>query len=156
MAVVMTTPMSEIDKIIAQQIKFVDDETIKVLSYLGELCVTEARDRSQSESWYDQTGNLRSSIGYIITQNGDIVSMSSFGSISGGAEGSSVGQNYSKTIASKFNNGFSLIIVAGMEYAALVEAMDNKVVLASAELLARRELNGFIAKLNNKLSRQVK
>ena len=49
-----------------------------------------------------------------------------------------------------------MIIVAGMEYAAVVEAMENKVVLASAELLALKELNGFITKLNNKLSRKIK
>ncbi len=156
MAVVMTTPMSEIDKIINQQLELVDQETINVLAYLGEMCVTEARDRTQKESWYDHTGNLRSSIGYIITQNGRIVGMSSFASINGGGEGSSTGQTYSKNIASKFNNGFSLIIVAGMEYAALVEAMENKVVLASAELLALKELDGFISKLNNKLSRKIK
>ena len=156
MAVVMTTPMSEIDKIINQQLELVDQETINVLSYLGEMCVTEARDRTQEVSWYDHTGNLRSSIGYIVTQNGRIVGMSSFASINGGGEGSSTGQTYSKNIASKFNNGFSLIIVAGMEYAALVEAMENKVVLASAELLARKELDGFISKLNNKLRRKIK
>ena len=156
MAVVMTTPMSEIDKIINQQLELVDQETIDMLFYLGEMCVNEAKDRTQQESWYDHTMNLRSSIGYIITQNGHIACMSSFSSINGGEKGSSTGQTYAKNIASKFNNGFSLIIVAGMEYAALVEAMENKVVLASAELLARKELDGFISKLNNKLTRKIK
>jgi len=156
MAIKMTTPMSDVDAVINRQIQLIDEETCNALSYLGEMCVTEARDRTQGESWYDHTGNLRSSIGYIITHNGNIVMTSSFASFNGGAEGSSKGQSYANQLASGFSRGFSLIIVAGMEYAALVEAMDNKVVLASAELLARKELGSFISKLNNKLSRNIK
>ena len=40
--------------------------TIRALSELGEECVNRVRDRSGDESWYDHTGNLRSSVGYIV------------------------------------------------------------------------------------------
>ena len=41
--------------------------TIRALSELGEQCVTKIRDRAGDKSWYDHTGNLRSSVGVQIT-----------------------------------------------------------------------------------------
>lgn len=60
--------------------------TVRALSYLGELCVIEARNRPQEISWYDRSGNLRSSIGYAIIHNGKILEYSDFTQVRQGNE----------------------------------------------------------------------
>ena len=117
--------------------------TIRALSELGEQCVTKIRDRAGDKSWYDHTGNLRSSVGYIVLYDGKEAQRGGFMPTSApegnGSKGKQEGQNYleetSKTVAE--SSDFSLVVVAGMNYAGVVEAMDNKDVLASAELWAR-------------------
>jgi hypothetical protein len=151
MGMTMTTPMSEVDALTAACMKEATRLWIRALSFLGEKCVIEARDRSQEESWFDQTGNLRSSVGYVIVADGKIVSVAGFKKVKGGSEGFLTGQSLAKKLAENYPIGYALIVVAGMNYAAKVEAMDNKVVLASAELYARREL----PKLQRQLRTQV-
>jgi len=58
MAIRMTTSLSEINAIFDTGTKQIDSVTIQALANLGNECVTEARDRSQEESWFNQTGNL--------------------------------------------------------------------------------------------------
>ncbi len=153
MAMKMTTSMREVDASIADFVKEVERLTIRALSFLGEKCVIEARDRTQEASWFDQTGNLRSSIGYVIVVNGKIVSMSEFNQVKEGSEGVLTGESLAKRLARDFKTGYALIVVAGMNYAAKVEAMDNKVVLASAELYARRELPRMQQQLRTQVAR---
>lgn len=134
--------------------KKVLEDTIKVLQILGEMCVNEARNNG---AYKDQTGNLRSSIGYVIVANGKIVSSnfkkSGSGSIDvlytnlktkkvkskkirGGEDGISLGQSLAEALARKYSVGYALIVVAGMEYAAYVEA-NGLNVLTTAEMLAK-------------------
>ena len=123
----------------------VEEEIIRAFSYLGEQCVARIRDRSAKESWYDQTGNLRSSVGYAVYQNGDIAVESSFNQVKDGAKGVSEGKKAIIELATKYaNNQFTLVILAGMEYAEYVEAMENKDVLASTELWARGEADHYL------------
>ncbi|MDD3404972.1 MAG: hypothetical protein PHH23_01720 [Paludibacteraceae bacterium] len=130
----------------------VNNRIVNSLAYLGEMCVKEARDRSMEESWIDRTGNLRSSVGYLITYNGNVVSASSFQSVKGGSEGSATGRKLADELACKHSDGFALVVVAGMSYAVLVEAMENKCVLASAELLAKKELPIMMQMLQQQLN----
>lgn len=147
----MITTMQQIDAYLVAESKRIEMLTIRALSFLGEKCIREARNRSGKESWFDQTGNLRSSVGYVVVSNGRVVQSSSFETIKQGAEGAKEGKNLASDLALHFNKGFVLIVVAGMHYAEYVEAMDNKAVLTSAELLAMRELPIIM----NKLSKQV-
>ena len=148
----MTTPMSEINAAIQAEAKRVEKLTIRTLSYLGEQCVIEAKDRPQESSWFDQSGNLRSSIGYVIVHNGKIIKYSEFNQVKQGSEGIKEGKELAKELAKQYASGYALIVVAGMNYAELVEAMDNKNVLASAELLARSELPNMMAKLKTQIA----
>lgn len=66
----------------------------------------------------DQTGNLRSSIGYIIYHNGSLV-RSNF---SGTTEGTAKGQDYAKSLLEIDSEGYVCVFVAGMEYAMYVES----------------------------------
>ena len=149
----MTTPMDEINAAIQAEAMRVEKLTIRALSYLGEQCVIEAKDRPQESSWFDQSGNLRSSIGYVVVHNGKIIKCSTFNQVKNGSDGKKEGKALAEELASTYSYGYALIVVAGMNYAELVEAMDNKVVLASAELLARRELPNMMSKLKNQIAK---
>ena len=61
-----------------------------------------------------------------------------------GAQGVAEGQALLKRLQSKFPWGVVLIVCAGMEYAAYVENVRGKNVLASAELEAERLLNKLL------------
>lgn len=147
--------MSEIDTYMNAYADVVHRLMIRMLSILGEKCVIEARDRSPEASWNDQTGNLRSSIGYVVVCNGKIVQTSAFDQVKNGTKGPQEGKNLAESLAAKFTKGYALIVVAGMNYAEYVEAMDNKVVLTSAELLANRELPVMMQKLKRQIAAYV-
>ena len=48
----MTTPISVIDRALAQAMQEAKRKVVRMLAFLGEKCIIEARDRSQEESWY--------------------------------------------------------------------------------------------------------
>ena len=104
------------------------------------------RDRSGEESWYDQTGNLRSSVGYAIYSYGRKQVESAFNSILGGADGSQKGKKMVADLASKYSDTYALVVVAAMEYAEYVEAIKSKDVLASTEIYAKSEVNKYLEK----------
>lgn len=153
MGIRMTTSISEVQDAIQIAAERVEMLTIRALAYLGERCVIEARDRSPEESWFDQTGNLRSSVGYVIAHNGKIVQYSGFQQVKNGSEGSKTGKEFATELIKKYSIGYALIVVAGMNYAEYVEAMDNKVVLASAELFAHKELPSMMQKLKTQIAK---
>lgn len=144
--------MSEINAAIQAEIERANMLTIRALSLLGEMCVIEAKDRPQESSWYDQSGNLRSSIGYVIVRDGKIVAYSEFTQVKQGSDGVKEGKELAKELAKKYTSGYALIVVAGMNYAELVEAMESKNVLASAELFARQEIPKMMAKLKTQIA----
>lgn len=131
----------------------IQKQTIRALAKLGEQCVSLARDRTPELSWIDRTGNLRSSIGYIITHNGNIVQYSDFQQVKQGSEGVKTGRNFAEEIAKQFSSEYVLVVVAGMNYAEYVEAMDNKDVLATPELFAKKELPKMIKKLKSQIAK---
>ena len=127
--------------------------TIRALSELGEQCVTKIRDRAGDKSWYDQTGNLRSSVGYVIAHNKNIIQYSTFNQVKQGSEGVKTGKDLAKELAKRYSNNYVLIVVAGMNYAEFVEAMDNKDVLASTELWAREQVPLMLEKLKRQIAK---
>lgn len=132
MGIVQKTPMSEIDKYIEEQIKNITDAIIYNLQYVGERCLNTAR---QTNSYKDQTGNLRSSLGYVIAIDGKIVHNSTFEIVKDGGEGKKSGIQFAKEIVRQFPEGIVLVVVAGMHYAQFVSATGRDVI-DSAELLA--------------------
>lgn len=151
MGIRMTTKLDEIHKVLMKEANRVERLTIRALSYLGEQCVSRVRDREGNKSWYDQSGNLRSSVGYVIAYNGNIIQYSDFNQIKQGSEGVSVGKNLAKELVKRYPNDYVLVIVAGMNYAEYVERKDNKDVLASTELWAIDQ----VPKMLEKLKRQI-
>lgn len=151
MGVRMTTPMSEVQSELMAGLRQAERQIVRTLSYLGTLCVNRVRDRSGEESWFDDTGNLRSSIGFVIARDGHIVGESGFGQVRQGSEGSMEGRKLAEELARQSSSGYMLVIVAGMHYASYVEARDNKDVLASTELWARDRAPGMMEQLRRQV-----
>lgn len=124
--------------------RILQEEIIRALSYLGEQCIIRIRDRSGKESWFDQTGNLRSSIGYAVFEQGRKIIESAFNVVMNGSQGTAAGKKLIDDLASKYSETYALVVVAGMEYADYVEAMENKDVLASTELWAKQEVQRYL------------
>ena len=104
------------------------------LSYVGEQCIRDAR---LTGSYTDRTGNLRSSIGYVIVDRGQVVQESAFPTVKQGSEGAKGGKAYAHELAQQFSSGIALIVVAGMSYASYVQRRGYNVT-ASAELIAEQ------------------
>ena len=150
--------MTEIRRELEAQIQTNIYRIIASLQYVGETIVNEIRTSHISE-WTDRTGNLRSSIGYIVALNGEPINMSAFEVVDGPdrgeatENGSQIGRDYAQSLITQFPKGIVLIVVAGMEYAAYVEAMENKTVLAQGEIEAKTLVNDMIQQLNQKFSK---
>lgn len=122
---------------------------VKQLSYIGEECIKIARENG---SYNDITGNLRSSIGYMVLVDGKPTiygeSKQYKGKSGDGSAGPPAAEALLKKLQAKFPWGVVLIVCAGMNYAAYVEAIHHKDVLTSAELkaeqLAKQLLKGLI------------
>ena len=153
MGIRMTTKLSEVHDMLMRETERVERLTIRALSKLGEQCVTKIRDRAGDKSWYDQTGNLRSSVGYVIAHNKNIIQYSTFNQVTQGSEGVKTGKDLAKELAKRYSNNYVLIVVAGMNYAEFVEAMDNKDVLASTELWAREQVPLMLEKLKRQIAK---
>ena len=130
----------------------VDNTVVQTLCEVGEYVVGQIRNGNMS-NWTDDTGNLRSSIGYAVAKDGGIVMESSFQTVSGGNEGSEQGRKLAGSIAGGYPSGYVLVIVAGMEYAVYVEAMSNKVVLSHGWLYLRKNIADI---LKDRIERALK
>lgn len=112
---------------------------------VGEQAVNEARSNHR---YRNQTGNLQSSIGYCVLEDGKVIfgGQDSFEVVNNGTQGLMEGRAFLQRLISEHPSGLVLIVVAGMEYAAYVEAK-NLNVLDSAEQLAERLLPQLFGKL---------
>ena len=125
-------------------LEVVKKKQIERLQRLGEMCVTHAREVPPEIGFHDQTGNLRSSIGYAVFVDGVAVH-SAYEQTLNGATGVKAGQALAEKVGST-TSGICLVVTAGMNYAVHVEAKGRDVI-ASAELLAKRELPNMLAQL---------
>lgn len=134
--------------IIAQEIK-------RALLRLGEESVAKIRDRGADESWIDHTGNLRSSIGYAIYNYGKVEIESAFAVVNQGTEGAQVGRELIRELASLYADTYALVILAGMDYASDVEAIESKDVLASTELWAKKVVSTYMEKAKERAEKKI-
>ena len=131
----------------------VENAVEKAYKGAGEYIVNAIRNGEMS-NWNEDTGNLRSSIGFAVCRKGRIISQSDFGIIHNGAEGSQKGKDMVKRLAAEYAQyDFALIIVAGEEYAVYVEAVGNRVVLAGGQLYIE---NNIIKHLQEQIIQALK
>ena len=102
----------------------IEQRIIWTLAMVGEQFVNDARS---TRTYHDQTGNLRSSIGYIIARDGNILQEN----VEGKSEGKTQAKKIAEEVLKENKKGFVLICVAGMEYAAAVESKGYDVITGS-------------------------
>ena len=149
------TPEQQVQAVFETMANVLAENMRLELSYLGQECVNNARDRGEADSWKDRTGNLRSSIGFAFYQEGEKIVESAFNQVGADPTGSKKGKSFVEDLARELSSTYALVIVAGMDYAEYVETKRD--VLASTELYARtkinetvqRAINSTIAKINN-------
>lgn len=147
----MITPQfnsNDIERILREKIEKYHQKVIRILRIVGEKCINEARTNG---SYQDQTGNLRSSIGYVVLQDGKPIEKGGFTPTERGKkkgkDGQKEGESFINKVISQYPKGFVLVVVAGMKYASYVEAR-NYNVLSSAELLAEKEVPKLLKALS--------
>lgn len=142
---------------------------VMILQYIGEVCIRIARENGD---YNDITGNLRSSIGYIVLNNGSVVTqriarpttvaagqrdvkrtrkdgteyIAHQKTGGDGSTGARQAQNVLSRLKSEYPRGLVLIVCAGMEYAAYVENVHGKRVLIDARLTAERLADKLLGK----------
>ncbi|WP_114752294.1 hypothetical protein [Pleomorphovibrio marinus] len=100
------------------------------LDMIGLEFVKSARTKAD---FTDRTGNLRSSIGYLIIKDGVVIKQNFQKTTKGtdGNEGVAKAREYAGSLAGE-NVGYILIVVAGMSYAVYVEGYGYDVLTGSS------------------------
>ena len=150
-AIVQKFKVGDIAKQMNTSVEKVVQAVIKTMEYVGENCVRVAR---QQGNYNDITGNLRSSIGYVVLRAGKIVKRSTPSAYSGpkgdGSQGQKEGEEFLAKLVGDYPTGVVLIVVAGMNYAVYVEAIHGRDVLTSAQLKAEQLVPELLAKIGIK------
>jgi len=142
--------LADVRRKLEQDAKLIEQAIIMRLAYLGEECVNDARING---SYMDQTGNLRSSTGYVIAKDGKIIKQFfETANKDDGGKGVKNARKLALDLLFDYKEGYVLIVVAGMNYAAKVEAR-GKNVLSSAESYAMQELPKLKAQLAGQIAR---
>lgn len=128
--------------------KRLEESALYLLKYLGEELTKYAKDK---HNYTDRTGNLTNSIGYAVVRNGEILY---FGGAIQQGEGADNALKVAMKMAGTLTNSLSLIIVAGMNYAAYVEARGYNVILP-AELKAKTDFPKAMQMLRDKAERKA-
>lgn len=137
--------MKEVNRTVADEVDKVHHLIVRNLAYIGEYAVTLARDE-HAKNYKDQTGNLRASVGYVIARDGSPIQEYGFDADAAkstqkekdGDTGAMQGKNLAIVLA-KQTSGFTLVIVAGMQYGIYVEKKQYDVLTfteANARILA--------------------
>lgn len=126
-----------------------DKAVIFRLNYLGESLARYAKD---NHTYTDQTGNLTNSIAYAVARDNKIVAT---GGNNQPGEGAEAAQKVLQEYVSTLTHTYSLIVVAGMNYAAYVEAKGYNVILP-AELKAKTEFPAVMRKLQEAARRKTR
>lgn len=109
-----------------------EEKIMTLLKAAGEEFVKYARELHTYE---DHTGNLRSSVGYIVIKDGEKVIEDFVESDKGTVKTIGLGKakQLAENIALTYTEGFILIGVAGMQYAAAVEAKGYDVITGGCD-----------------------
>lgn len=136
---------------VRNQVDRIEEAILRRMKIAGEEAVNYARSIN---TYKDRTGNLRSSIGYVIFKNGARVFGSDFNKVKDGEKGTETGETLANKVASEFSGrGFVLVVVAGMNYAFYVETKGYDV-LTGAEIKTKTKLDGALKRIKNQLSKR--
>lgn len=152
------TNLKDIEKFLERSIQERETIIINRLHRVGLKFVTDARTKTRNilflsrtarpgggvnlgeggQGFFDQTGQLRSSIGYVITKNGVVIEsdfttngVNVSGEVNNTEEGKKEGEEFAEELT-KGVEGYALICVAGANYAYYVEALGYDVITGSS------------------------
>jgi hypothetical protein len=126
------------------------DELDAMVDSLYEIGLSAVNTIRQNHVYKDQTTNLTSSVGCAVVVEGEIMQISGFEAIkSTGEEGARSGKAYVQSLASQFPTGITLIVVAGMNYAAYVERRGIGG-MTGGELFAKQAVEDLLLELQGK------
>lgn len=146
MGLVPQFSMAQIDAFMKQAEEQHINQIVRVLRFVGEKAVNEAR---ASGSYQDRTANLRNSVGYVIIVNGRIVDENFSASARGNEPSTENPIKYGRDLAHEIaarQTDIALIVVSGMKYGSYVEARGYNV-LTSAEQLANTQVPMLLKQL---------
>lgn len=152
MGVIPKWTKEDIDIRFDKFLEVIERKIISRLQYLGELCVTHAREIPASVGFTDQTGALRSSIGYVIFKDGTAIH-SNYNVVGGGSEGVAAGMALARKVGAKYK-GIALVVTAGMNYAIKLESRGRDV-LTSAETMAKQEFPRIMQELKDNINKSL-
>lgn len=153
-AMIELTPnfnLNNIKKAIQNAANTMDRQVSERLQMVGDEFVANARING---NYKDQTGNLRSSIGYIVFKDGQPIE-ENFEVAQKGTD-QKTGLNTGREFARNYDipdAGYCLLVVAGMDYAAAVESRGKDVITGSS-LIAERELKASFKRLEDKFNKR--
>jgi hypothetical protein len=145
---------------IRERVERIEKAVLSRLQFIGEHFVRNARS---NDTYRDRTGNLRSSIGYVVLRNGEqiVENFQSFppknpkaagSKVTGNLPGAQVARGFINEVKQNYPKGLVLIGVAGMDYAAAVESRGYDVITSSS-FQAESDLKKAIAALKGKIAK---
>lgn len=120
---------SDLERAINGELITIERNVISIMQRVGEQFVTDARNAVNISAsafpkgdYTDQTSNLRSSIGYFILRDNEVVTENIQGTMSGTIKARGVLSQVG------FKSGYRLVGVAGMEYSSNLESKGYNVI----------------------------
>lgn len=144
---------ADVSRAIEQRKAVFRQAVLNRLELIGFEFVKMAREKTASEGGFnDVTGNLRSSIGFAVVDHGNIHKENYEASRGGQRQSAGINEakNYIRTLKDDFDQGYALVVVAGMGYAAAVESRGKDVITGSS-LICETLLKRVIANLKNRI-----
>jgi hypothetical protein len=129
MAVKRKFTEKDIDQDLELFFKHQIDDAILKLSFIGEEFINNAK---LNGNYKDRTGNLRSSIGYVVAVDGEVKKYK----FEGTSEGRQNSIDTADELLQENNSGLVLIGFAGMEYGLAVESRGYDVISSSIPVAA--------------------
>lgn len=115
------------------------------MMYIAEKISAEVKAQPEEDSWNNQTGNLRSSVRAATFKKGRLVLKELFVKLFATAtEAEEESENAIASLAETCKDDYVSVIVAAMEYAGYVEALQNKQVLAGVWARHRPHIERYI------------
>lgn len=145
----ITAPQNMTKEIEEALRKKLADELNAIVYRLYEIGLSAVNTIRQNHAYLDQTGNLTSSVGCAVVVDGEIMQISDFEAIKPtGEQGAQEGRSYVQSLASQFPQDITLIVVAGMNYAAYVERRGIGG-MTGGELFAKQAVEDLLEELQN-------
>lgn len=130
---VFLTKQAEVAAIVKRGVDRIKKAVVDRLCYIGEAACKAAKEKG---SYRDITGNLRASIGYMVLLDGKEAGV--FQPSGNAPRGAAAAKALLESLKDEFPTGAVLILCAGMSYAAYVENVHHRDVLASGTLVVEQ------------------